>query len=86
MGKRAWLFSWTEVGAQHVGIIQSLIVTCRLHESIPKTIWWMCCSEWETIPPAPCFGMTGHDTGIGGHVGPEYPAFLLVSRTADALS
>ena len=31
MGKRAWLFSWTEVGAQHVGIIQSLIVTCRLH-------------------------------------------------------
>ncbi|WP_366524783.1 IS66 family transposase [Ferrovum sp.] len=35
MGKRAWLFSWTEVGAQHVGIIQSLIVTCRLHSIDP---------------------------------------------------
>lgn len=31
MGRKAWLFSWTELGAQHVGIVQSLIVTCRLH-------------------------------------------------------
>jgi transposase len=30
MGRRAWLFCWTELGAKHVGIIQSLIVTCRL--------------------------------------------------------
>ena len=30
MGRRAWLFSWTEMGARHVGIAQSLIVTCRL--------------------------------------------------------
>ena len=31
MGRRNWLFNWTEVGAQHVGVIQSLLVTCRLH-------------------------------------------------------
>jgi transposase len=31
MGRKAWLFCWTELGAKHVGILQSLIVTCRLH-------------------------------------------------------
>lgn len=31
MGRKNWLFSWTELGAKHVGIVQSLIVTCRLH-------------------------------------------------------
>ena len=31
MGRRNWLFCWTELGAKQVGIIQSLIVTCKLH-------------------------------------------------------
>jgi len=31
MGRKNWLFCWTELGAKHVGVIQSLIVTCRLH-------------------------------------------------------
>ena len=31
MGKRNWLFASTEVGTRRVGIIQSLLVTCRLH-------------------------------------------------------
>jgi len=35
MGRKAWLFAWTELGAKHVGIIQSLIVTCRLHQINP---------------------------------------------------
>jgi transposase len=35
MGRKAWLFSWTELGAQHVGVVQSLIATCRLHEVDP---------------------------------------------------
>lgn len=35
MGRRNWLFCWTEVGARHVGILQSLIVTCRLHQIDP---------------------------------------------------
>ena len=31
MGRRNWNFCWTELGAEHVGIIQSLLVTCKLH-------------------------------------------------------
>ena len=31
MGRRSWLFCWTELGAKHVGIVQSLLATCRLH-------------------------------------------------------
>jgi hypothetical protein len=37
MGRKGWLFCWTELGAKHVGIIQSLIVTCRLHGIDPYT-------------------------------------------------
>ena len=35
MGKKNWLFAWTEIGAEHIGIIQSLIVTCRIHKVNP---------------------------------------------------
>lgn len=35
MGRRNWLFCWTELGAEHVGIIQSLISTCKLHNINP---------------------------------------------------
>jgi transposase len=31
MGRKAWLFCWTEIGAKLVGIVQSLLTTCRLH-------------------------------------------------------
>ena len=31
MGRKNWNFCWTELGAEHVGIIQSLLVTCKLH-------------------------------------------------------
>jgi transposase len=37
MGRKNWLFCWTEVGAERVGIIQSLISTCVLHEVDPYT-------------------------------------------------
>jgi transposase len=36
-GRKNWLFCWTEVGAEHAGIVQSLIVTCRLHGIDPYT-------------------------------------------------
>ena len=35
MGRKNWLFAWTELGAKHVGIVQSLLVTCRLHDIDP---------------------------------------------------
>ena len=37
MGRRNWLFCWTELGAQQVGIIQSLLVTCKLYGINPHT-------------------------------------------------
>jgi transposase len=37
LGRRNWLHCWTEVGARHVGIVQSLIITCRLHGIDPYT-------------------------------------------------
>lgn len=35
MGRKNWLFCWTEIGAKYVGILQSLLVTCRLHQIHP---------------------------------------------------
>ena len=37
MGRKNWLFCWSEIGAKHVGIIQSLLTTCRLHQVDPYT-------------------------------------------------
>ena len=37
VGRKNWLFCWTEVGARHVGVVQSLIATCRLHGIAPYT-------------------------------------------------
>ena len=35
MGRKNWMFCWTELGAEHVGLIQSLISTCKLHRIHP---------------------------------------------------
>jgi transposase len=35
MGRKNWLFCWSEVGAEAVATLQSLIVTCRLHDLDP---------------------------------------------------
>ncbi|MGI9285276.1 MAG: IS66 family transposase [Pseudomonadales bacterium] len=37
LGRRNWLFCWTEIGAEQVGIIQSLMVTCKLQDVDPYT-------------------------------------------------
>lgn len=37
LGRKNWMFCWTEVGAKDVGIFQSLIATCRLHGVDPYT-------------------------------------------------
>jgi transposase len=37
MGRKNWMFCWTELGAKQVGIIQSLLVTCKLHGINPHT-------------------------------------------------
>ena len=37
MGRKSWLFNWTEIGAERVGFIQSLMTACRLHDIHPTT-------------------------------------------------
>lgn len=37
VGRKNWLFCWTEVGARYVGILQSLLATCRLQDVDPYT-------------------------------------------------
>ena len=37
LGRKNWMFCWTEVGAEHVGIAQSLLVSCRLQGINPYT-------------------------------------------------
>jgi transposase len=37
LGRKNWMFCWTELGAEHVGIIQSLIVTCKMQGIDPTT-------------------------------------------------
>lgn len=37
MGRKAWLFCWSEVGAEAVATCQSLIASCRLHDVDPYT-------------------------------------------------
>lgn len=35
MDKKNWMFCWTELGAKQIGIAQSLLVTCKLHDIDP---------------------------------------------------
>lgn len=37
IGRKSWLFCWTEVGAKCAGVAQSLISTCVLHGVDPYT-------------------------------------------------
>lgn len=37
LGKNNWMFCWTELGAEHVGIIQSLVASCKMQKIDPYT-------------------------------------------------
>ena len=37
LGRKNWMFCWTELGAEHVGIVQSLLGSCRLQGVNPYT-------------------------------------------------
>ena len=37
MGRRNWLFAWTELGAELIGVIQGLLATCALQGVNPHT-------------------------------------------------
>ncbi len=56
---RTWLFGPTEPGAHQVGIMQSLIVTCRLHPIDPYTY------PVDALPPV------GQHPAAGARIGPS---------------
>ncbi len=37
IGRKNWMFCWTEIGAEYIGIIQSLLSTCRVQGIDPYT-------------------------------------------------
>jgi len=51
MGRKNWLFCWTELGAKQVGIIQSLLVTCKLQGINPYT-WLVDVLQRISLHPA----------------------------------
>jgi hypothetical protein len=52
MGRKNWLFCWTELGAERVGQIQSLITTCMLHDVDPYVYLVDVLQRIETHPQA----------------------------------
>ncbi|SPE21097.1 transposase (fragment) [Burkholderiales bacterium] len=32
LGRKNWMFCWTELGARRVGMVQSVLTTCKLHD------------------------------------------------------
>jgi transposase len=66
MGKKNWLFSWTELGARHVGIVQSLLATCRLHDINPVRLFrGRIAARW----PASCIARaSAHAADLEGDV------------------
>jgi transposase len=50
MGRKNWLFCWTEVGARYVGIIQSVLQSCKLQGVDPYTYLVDVLQRIETHP------------------------------------
>ena len=38
LGQRNWMFAWTELGAEHVGIMNAMLATCRMQGVDPR-VW-----------------------------------------------
>ena len=38
LGQRNWMFAWTEIGGEHIGIINGLLATCRMQGVDPR-VW-----------------------------------------------
>jgi transposase len=52
IGRKNWLFCWTEIGAQYAGVIQSLLSTCRLQGVDPYTYLVDVLQRVQTHPAA----------------------------------
>lgn len=52
IGRKNWLFCWTEIGAQYAGVIQGLLSTCRLQGVDPYTYLVDVLQRVQTHPAA----------------------------------
>jgi transposase len=50
IGRKNWLFCWTEIEARYAGIAQSLMATCRLHNVDPFTYFVDVLQRVDTHP------------------------------------
>jgi hypothetical protein len=58
LGRKNWMFCWTEIGAQYVGIFQSLLRTCLLHRVDPYTYLVDVLQRVETHPASDVVSLT----------------------------
>jgi hypothetical protein len=58
LGRKNWLFCWTEVGAKYVGIIQSLLATCRVQGIDPYVYLVDVLQRIDTHPAAEVASLT----------------------------
>ncbi len=64
---------WTELGAKHVGVMQSLIVTCRLHQIDPYD-YLVDVLQRVGQHPIRQTGFTNSRRDFGNHSSPEIPS------------
>lgn len=62
MGKKNSLFSWTELGAKHVGIVQACWPLVGCTTSTRMSTSWMCCRESASTRRHPCISLR-HGSG-----------------------
>ena len=58
IGRKNWLFCWTEVGAKYTGVAQSLLSTCVLHDVDPFTYLVDVLQRLETHPASKVHELT----------------------------
>lgn len=58
MGRKNWMFHWTENGARHSGILYSLLLTCRLQGVDPRTYLIDILQRMDTHPGNAAYQLT----------------------------
>jgi len=80
LGRKNWILCWTELGAEHLGTIQSLITTCKLHDLNPYTYLVDVLQRISQHPASQVAGLTPRlwklrfaDTLLRSLVNPRHP-------------
>lgn len=58
MGRKNWMFHWTENGARHSGILYSLLLTCQLQGVGPRTYLIDILQRMDTHPGNAAYQLT----------------------------